>query len=59
MKENEEVLKPIMNKWGKKRRRKEVAFLCYSVIRSSHDLIEKTHDIVTGLSDFDDRRVYL
>ena len=29
LKENEEVLKPIVNKWGKKRRRKEVTFLFF------------------------------
>ena len=28
LKENEDILKPIVNKWGKKRRRKEVKFLC-------------------------------
>lgn len=40
LKVNDEVLKPIINKWGKKRRRKEVTFLCYSIISSSHDQIE-------------------
>ena len=59
LKENKEVLKSIVNKWGKKRRRKEVTFLCYSFIRSSHDQIERTYDIVTDFPDFDDRRVYL
>ena len=58
LKENEEVLKPIVNKQGKKIR-KEVTFLCYSIIRSSHDQIERTYDIVTNLPYFDDRRVYL
>ena len=59
LKENEEILKPIVNKWGKKRRRKEVLFLCYSVIRSSNEQIEKTYDIVTDLPTFDERRIYL
>ena len=59
LKENEEVLKPIVNKWGKKRRRKEVKFLCFSIIRSSHDQIEKTYEIVIDLPTFDERRLYL
>ena len=57
MKENEETLKPIINEWGK--RRKEITFLCYFVIRSSHDHIEKTHDVAKNLSEFDDKRVGL
>ena len=52
MKSHEEILKPIINKWGK--RRKEITFLCYSIIRSSHDHIEKTFDVGNDLSDFDD-----
>ena len=59
LKVNEEVLKPIVNKWGKKRRRKEVTFLYFLDIRSSDDQIEKTYDIVTDLSTFDERRIYL
>ena len=57
MKAHEETLKPIVNKWGK--RRKEITFLCYSIKRSSHDHIEKTFDVANDLSDFDDRRVAL
>ena len=59
LKANEEVLKPIVNKWAKKRRRKEVRFLCYSIIRSLRDQIERTYDVVTNFPNFDDRRVYL
>ena len=59
LKEKDEALKPIVNKWGKTRRRKDVTFLCYSVIRSSHDQIEKTYDIVTDLPTFDERRICL
>ena len=59
LKENDEALKPIVNKWGKKQRRKEVTFLCYFVIRSSHDQIKNTYDIVTNLPIFYDKRVYL
>ena len=58
VKANDEVLKPIVNKWGKKRR-KEVTFLCYSIIRSSHDQIERTYDIVNDLPDFDNKRIHL
>ena len=36
-----------------------MTFLCYSLIRSSHDHIERTYDIVTDLLVFDDRRVSL
>ena len=36
-----------------------MTFLCYSIIRSSHDLIEKTYDIVTDLPDFDEKRIHL
>ena len=57
MKENDEALKPIVNKWGKRKRRKEMTFLCYSVIRSSHDHIEKTFYVANNLSDFGDKRV--
>ena len=53
MKENDEALKPIVNKWGKRKRRKEMTFLCYSIIRSSHDQIEKTYDIVNDLAEFE------
>ena len=59
MKTNEEALKPIVNKWGKKKRGKEVTFLCYSVIMSSHDQIEKIYDIVIDFPDFDETRIYL
>ena len=59
LKANEEVLKPIVNKWGKKRRRKEVTFLCFSVIMSSHDQIEKIYDIAIELLDFDEKRIHL
>ena len=59
IKENDEALKPIVNKWGKRKRRKEMTFLCYSVIRSSHDQIEKTYDIVNDLPEFDNKRVHL
>ena len=57
MKTNDEALKPIVNKWVK--RRKEMTFLCYSVIRSSHDQVEKTYDIVNDPSKFDNKRVHL
>ena len=59
LKTNEEVLKPIINKWGKKRRRKEVTFPCFLVIMSSHDQIEKIYDIATELPDLEERRIYL
>ena len=59
MKANDEALKPIVNKWGKKKRRKEVTFLCYSIIRSSHDQIERTYDVVNDLPDFDAKRIHL
>ena len=59
LKENEKVLKPIVNKWGKKKRRKEVTFLCLSVIMSSHDQIEKIYEIATELPDFDQKRIHL
>ena len=59
MKENDEALKPIVNKWGKRKRRKEMTFLCYSVIRSSHDHIEKTYDIVNDLLESGNKRVHL
>ena len=39
--------------------RKEIAFLCYFVIRSSHDHIEKKIDVANDLLEFDDRRVGL
>ena len=57
MKANEDTLKPIVNKWGK--RRKEITFFFYFVIRSSHDHIEKIFDVANDLSYFDDRRVAL
>ena len=57
LKAHEEILKPIVNKWGK--RRKEITFLCYSVIRPTHDHIEKTFDVANELSGFDDRRIAL
>ena len=57
LKAHEEILKPIFNKWGK--RRKEINFLCYSIIRSSHDHIEKIYDVSNDLLDFDDTRVAL
>ena len=59
LKTNEEALKPIVNKWGKERRSKEVTLLCFSVIMSSHDHIEKIYDIATDLPEFDERRIYL
>ena len=59
LKTNEEVLKLITNKWGKKKRRKEVTFLCFPVIMSSHDQIEKIYDIATELPDFDEKRIHL
>ena len=34
-------------------------FLCYSIIRSSHDQFEKTYDIVNDLPEFDNKRVHL
>ena len=57
MKANDEALKPIVNKWVK--RRKEMTFLCYFVIRSSDDQIEETYDIVNDLLEFDNKRVHL
>lgn len=57
MKASDEALKPIVNKWV--RRRKEMTFLCYSVIKISYDQIEKTFDIVSDLSDFDNKRIHL
>ena len=57
MKGSEENLKRIANKWNKRRR--EITFLCYSVIRSSHDHIEKTFDVANDLSKFDEKRVGL
>ena len=57
LKTHDETLKPIVSKWGK--REKEVTLLCYSVIISSHDHIEKLYDIANDLSDFDNRRVAL
>ena len=47
-KENEEALKPIVNKWSK--RRKEVNILCYSIIKLSHENIEKTYDVANHFS---------
>ena len=57
MKVREESLKPIMNKWVN--RKKKVALLCYHVIATSHDQIEKTFDIVTDLINFDNKRTEL
>lgn len=57
LKTHDEVLKPIINKWGK--RKKEITFLCYSVTRSSYDHIERTYDIANDLSYFDNWRVSL
>lgn len=57
MKENDEALKPIVNKWGKRKRRKEITLLCYSIINSSHDQIEITYDLAHDLLEFDKRRV--
>lgn len=57
IKANDQVLKPIVNKWVK--RSKEVTFLCFSMISSSNLHIEKNYDIVHDLSNFDDRRVEL
>jgi hypothetical protein len=39
IKENDEALKPIFNKWSK--RSKEVTFLCFSIISLSYQHIEK------------------
>ena len=36
-----------------------MAFLCYSIIRLSHDQIERTYDIVNDLPDSNNRRVHL
>ena len=36
-----------------------MTFLCYYIIRSSHDQIEKTDDIANDLPKFDDKRVHL
>ena len=58
LKESDEALKPIVNKLGKKKR-KEMTFLCYFVIRSLHDQIERTYDIVTDLLDFDNKTIHL
>lgn len=57
IKARDEVLKPIIDKWVK--RRKEVTFLCFSVITTSCDHIERTFDIVSDLTDFDNQRVCL
>lgn len=57
IKASDEALKPIVNKWSK--RRKEITFLCYSIIRSSHDHIEITYNLAHDLPKFDDKRVEL
>lgn len=57
IKESDEALRPVVNKWIKRKR--EMTLLCYSVIRSSHDQIEITYDLAHDLIDFDDRRVEL
>ena len=57
MKARDEALKPVVNKWV--RRRKKVTFLCYSIIATSYDQIKKTFDIVSDLIDFDNERVHL
>ena len=57
LKTHDDTLKPIVNKWG--RREKEITLLCYLVINSSHDHVEKLYDIANDLSDFDNRRVSL
>jgi len=36
-----------------------MTFLWYSIIRSSHDEIEKTYDIANDLPEFDDKRIHL
>ena len=46
-----------MNKWVN--RKKKVALLCYHVIATSHDQIEKTFDIISDLTDFDNKRTQL
>ena len=46
-----------MNKWVN--RKKKVALLCYHVIATSHDQIEKTFDIVSDLTNFDNKRTQL
>ena len=57
MQASDEALKPIVNKWSKKK--KEVIFLYYSVIKFLHEHIEKIYDITNDLPKFDDRRVGL
>lgn len=57
IRESDEILKPIVNKWSK--RRKEVTLLCYFAIISSHDHIEKAYDVANDLLEFDDKRVEL
>ena len=57
LKTHDDTLKPIVNKWG--RREKEITLLCYSVIKSSNDHVEKLYDIANDLSDFHNRRVAL
>ena len=57
IKVSDETLKPIVNKWSK--RRNDVTFLCYFVIKISHDQIEKTYDIATNLVEFDNKRIHL
>ena len=54
---SEETLKPIVNKWTKRRRK--VTLLSYSVIEFAHDHIEKTYDVANDLLEFDDKRVEL
>ena len=57
LKTHDETLKPIVSKQEK--REKEVTHLCYLVIMSSHDHIEKLYDIANDLSNFDNKRVAL
>ena len=58
LKENDDVLKPIVNKWS--RRNKEVTILCFSIIILSYKHIEKnTYDLKNDISESDDKRVTL
>lgn len=51
----EDALNPIMNKWGG--RDKDVTLFCVLVISLSYEWIEKTSDMTNDLSHFDEKRV--
>ena len=55
IKDGEDYLKPIMNKWGG--RDKYITLLCISVISLSCEQIEITFDMTSNLSEFDEKRV--